>query len=99
MAMASIIDVSSATDAVLTLLAEPVDVLLVDAKLAGDLLGAMLRHARHSAPMAKLAVFGSAELDSDQRGTTRSEGILPWHLLESTLRGWLILPLQYATGV
>ncbi|APW37252.1 hypothetical protein RD110_08625 [Rhodoferax koreense] len=69
-------DVASATDAVLTLLTGPMDLVLVDAGLAGDLLGALLRHAQRSAPRAKLAVFAGGAL---------APGWLPWSQLEATL--------------
>ena len=79
-----VVDVASATDAVLALLAGPVDVVLIDASLAGDLLGALRRHARRSSPYAKLAVFGGASPD-DMTGPA-IESVLAWDQLDETLK-------------
>ncbi len=82
-----VIDVSSATDAVMTLLAEPVDLVLVDAALAGDLLEALTRHARRSAPNARLVIFGG---EAPPGASDRMcDGMLPWTLLESTVHDFL----------
>ncbi|APW37289.1 hypothetical protein RD110_08860 [Rhodoferax koreense] len=70
-----VLDVASATDAVLTLLGEPVDLLLVDTGIAGDLLPSLRRHARRSAPKARLLMFGEA-----------GDGVLPWSELAPTLQ-------------
>lgn len=72
-----VIDVASATDAVLTLLGEPVDMLLIDAAVAGDLLTSLRRHARRSAPQAQLVMFQDAAPGAD---------LLPWSQLEPTLQ-------------
>jgi len=72
-----VIDVASATDAVLTLLGEPVDMLLIDAAVAGDLLTSLRRHAQRSAPQARLVIFH----DDAPRA-----GLLPWSQLGPTLQ-------------
>ena len=82
-----VVDVSSATDAVLTLLTGPVDVVLIDATLVGDLLNALRRHANRSSPNATLAVFGAAApADAGGRAATGGEGLLAWTELEETLK-------------
>jgi hypothetical protein len=85
----TVVDVASATDAVLTLLAQPVDLVLVDADLAGDLLGALQRHAHRSAPHAKFAVFGGGLVVADDAVAQRGYALLPWTQLEETLRASL----------
>lgn len=83
----SVIDVSSATDAVLVLLTQSVDMVLVDAALAGDLIGTLTRHVRRSAPNAVLAIFGCASAQAAD--TARPIELLPWARLESTLHDFL----------
>lgn len=80
-----ITDVPSVTDAVLVLLSEPVDVMVVDVGLAGDMLGVLQHHARRSAPRAKTAFF-RAEQHSASTATTGdlSRGH-PWSDMEATL--------------
>jgi hypothetical protein len=78
------VDVASATDAVLTLLAGPVDVVLIDARLAGDLLNALQRHARRSSPQARLAVFGEAGAKGGPQAA-RVDRVQPWSELRATL--------------
>lgn len=80
-----VVDVTSATDAVLTLLAGPVDVVLIDASLVGDLLNALLRHVHRSSPNATLAVFGTASSDGDLPAS-RQNDMRPWTQLEETLK-------------
>lgn len=78
-------DVPSVTDAVLVLLSEPVDVVVVDTGLAGDMLGVLQHHARRSAPRAKMGLF-SAELHSGSPAATGdlSQGH-PWSDMEAIL--------------
>lgn len=85
----AITDVASVTDAVLVLLSESVDVLVVDMGLAGDMLGALQHHARRSAPRAKMALF-SADLHSGSAVATGdlSQGH-PWSDMEAVLDGLL----------
>ncbi|WP_157412598.1 MULTISPECIES: hypothetical protein [unclassified Acidovorax] len=64
-----ITDVPSVTDAVLVLLSEPVDLMVVDMGLAGDMLGVLQHHARRSAPRAKMALF-KAEPNSASSAAT-----------------------------
>lgn len=88
-------DVSNVTDAVLLILAEPVDVLVVDVGFAGDLLGVLQHHLRRSAPKAKLALVRTDELAKNsaiaQRSTVLSllelEGNLARMLLDCKVAG------------
>lgn len=84
----AIVHVPSATDAVLTLLSEPIDLLIVDACLAGDLLATLKRHARRSAPHAITAIFRT-DADASQEGNTQDTDGLPWSALEARLRNLL----------
>lgn len=85
-----ITDVPSVTDAVLVLLSDPVDVVVVDMGLAGDMLGVLQHHARRSAPMAKMALF-RGELHSGGAAITDdlSQGH-PWSDMEATLSRLLL---------
>jgi len=83
----AVIDVASATDAVLMLLTQPMDLVLVDAALAGDLMPTLTRHVRRSAPNAVLAIFGCASAQAAD--TARPIELLPWAQLESTLHDFL----------
>lgn len=85
----AVIDVSSPTDAVLTLLTQPVDMVLIDVSLAGDLMPTLARHVRRSAPNARLAVFGGPATPAAETGTARVAEVLPWARLESILHGFL----------
>jgi len=77
-----VLDVSSATDAVFTLLTEQVDIVLIDAMLAVDMLGALKHHARRSSPYARLAVFSSsAAMQASSSGSSPGE-TLPWSELQ-----------------
>lgn len=84
----AIFHVPSATDAVLTLLSEPIDLLVVDACLAGDLLATLKRHARRSAPHAITAIFRT-DADAPEEGSTQDTDGLPWSALEARLRSLL----------
>ena len=94
----SVVDVASVTDAVLMLLSGAVDVVLIDAVLAGDLMGTLTRHTRRSAPDAKLAIFGGAVAPTQVGGAAPPEradqlGLaLPWSRLEQTLQDFLRCP-------
>ncbi|WP_146187903.1 hypothetical protein [Acidovorax sp. CF316] len=66
-------------------MSEPVDVMVVDMGLAGDMLGVLQHHARRSAPRAKMALF-RGELHS--RGASTPDDLLqghPWSDMEATL--------------
>lgn len=76
-------DATSVTDAVLLVLSSPVDVVLVDAQLAGDLLHSLVRHVRRSAPQASLSVFG-VQAGAPANGRAEPE-VMPWTRLRSTL--------------
>ena len=79
-----ITDLSSVTDAVLVLLSEPVDVIVVDMGLAGDMLGVLQHHARRSAPKAKMALFRTdPNTRSTAPGTLSQEN--SWAEMEMTL--------------
>lgn len=77
---ARVVDVSTPTDAVLALLAERMDLVLVDVDLSGDLLPALALHVRRSAPEATLLEFGQAP---------SSRKVLPWQQLGPALVRWL----------
>jgi hypothetical protein len=77
---ARVIDVSTPTDAVLALLSNHVDLVLVDVDLSGDLLPALALHVRRSAPHATLLGFGQAP---------SSRKILPWQQFGQALSRWL----------
>jgi len=85
-----ITDVPSVTDAVLVLLSDPVDVVVVDMGFAGDMLGVLQHHARRSAPRAKVALF-RGESHSGGASTTGdlSQGH-PWSDMEATLSRLLL---------
>lgn len=80
-----VVEVASATDAVLTLLAGPLDLVLVDAGLVGDLLSALRRHAQRSSPHARVVVFGGMSTDADT-GEAWPGDVVPWAQLDDTLR-------------
>jgi hypothetical protein len=77
---ARVVDVSTPTDAVLALLADHMDLVLVDVDLSGDLLPALALHVRRSAPEATLLGFGQ---------TPSSRKVLPWQQLGPALVRWL----------
>lgn len=88
--MSRTIDVSTPTDAVLALLCDRVDLVLVDLALAGDLLPALALHARRSAPEATLLGFDdeAAQARKSAHGALARE-VFPWHQLTPVLTRWL----------
>lgn len=80
----AITHVSSVMDAVLALLTEPVDVLVVDMGLAGDLLEVLHHHVLRSAPEAKIALFMN-EPQSRGAATGDLSQVHSWSELEETL--------------
>ncbi|MFZ4286662.1 hypothetical protein [Variovorax sp. HJSM1_2] len=87
---ARVIDAASATDAVMTLLAKDIDLVLVDLDGAGELLGALRRHVQRSAPDATLLGFGRmlppAAAQPVHEGAS---SVHSWAELEYTLTAWL----------
>jgi hypothetical protein len=76
--------------AVLTLLSEEVDLVLVDVVWAGDLLGALVRHVHRAMPQADVVGFFSPS------GEDALRGYLPpprerhaWEKLPAVLTHWL----------
>lgn len=81
------VEAAAPTDAVLTLLSCPVDVVLVDLDWPGDLLGALVRHVRRSSPLARLLAFGQPT--AALRDKARQAGIgeaHPWGALAGLLQ-------------
>jgi hypothetical protein len=76
---------ASATDAVLSMLGYPADIVFVDADAAGDLLHSLVRHIHRAAPGAHVAVFGAQPgLRMFAYGRWRVE-VLSWAALAPTL--------------
>lgn len=85
-----VIDVSTPTEAVLALLSDRVDLVLVDVALAAELLPALELHARRSMPQATLLCFGdTAARSRSPFGETRSRKVHPWQDLAAVLTRWL----------
>jgi DNA-binding NarL/FixJ family response regulator len=84
---AQVVDVSTPTDAVLALLAEEIDLVLVDIDLSGDLLAALVLHVRRSAPHATLLGFGDPQQVDAKLLTSRK--VLPLQQLGPALSRWL----------
>ena len=82
------IDTATVTDAVLALLAGPVDLVLVDTNAAGDLLPGLLRHLRRSAPRAGLMGFHAGARAPLTEGLAAS-ALHPWSALPAVLAGWV----------
>lgn len=80
-----ITDVPSVTDAVLLLLSDPVDVVVVDMGLAGDMLGVLQHHARRSAPRAKVALFRAEPLCASNAAAGDLSQGHPWSDMETIL--------------
>lgn len=80
-----ITDVPSVTDAVLVLLSDPVDLIVVDMGFAGDMLGALLHHARRSAPRAKMALFRAEQQSASDEATCDLSQGHPWSDMQVTL--------------
>lgn len=84
------IHTATATDAVMALLSEEVDLVLVDVVWAGDLLGALVRHVHRALPQADVVGFFSPS------GEGALRGYLPpprerhtWEKLPAVLTQWL----------
>lgn len=85
----TVIDAATATDAVLQLLSQPVDVLLIDVAWAGEFLGALERHARRSAPGALVLAFATPSV-AGAAGTPQALGTVhAWSDMESILHARL----------
>jgi DNA-binding NarL/FixJ family response regulator len=78
-------EVVGATDAVLLVLGNRVDIVLVDAQLAGDLLQSLVQHVRRTSPGARVSVFGADDHGLAIANDRLHVEVLPWALLESTL--------------
>lgn len=74
-----VLDAPTPTEAVLALLSRPIDLVLADADWPPDLLQALQRHARRSAPGAGFLLFG------DPAPALEASGIRPWAELPCVL--------------
>ncbi|HSV51968.1 MAG TPA: hypothetical protein VLJ57_07620 [Burkholderiaceae bacterium] len=82
--------VSTPTEAVLALLSERVDLVLVDVAVAADLLPALALHARRSLPQATLLCFGDAAAQGRATSAeTALHKVFPWEELVPVLTRWL----------
>jgi ABC-type amino acid transport substrate-binding protein len=86
---AQVIDAASPTDAVMTLLAKDIDLVLVDVDSAGELLAALRRHVQRSAPDATLIGFGGLRPPSDEGLRDSSNRVRGWGELADTVSAWL----------
>jgi len=84
-----VIDAASPTDAVMTLLAKDIDLVLVDVDGAGELLAALRRHVQRSAPDATLIGFGGLRAPGDEGLKDSSSRVRHWGELADTLSAWL----------
>ena len=84
-----VLDAASATDAVLTLLSNPIDLVLVDVTWSGDLLGALVRHTRRSAPDAMLMAFGNTPPNAEAPLPSALGVLRPWRDLPASVTDWL----------
>ena len=84
-----LLDAASATDAVLALLSNPIDLVLVDVTWSGDLLSALVRHTRRSAPDAMLMAFGSTPQKTGAPLPPGLGRLRPWRDLPASVADWL----------